>query len=193
MDTRGLTAAAVCGATLFGATMQLAAGPARAQAPSESSASLSHAGNALGLTGADVPPLLAQVKADPYKAPTAPACDTIPVELTQLSSLIGPDLDSGIAAPEQTLTQKGMEAAKGFVPYSGVVRFVTGANKKDKEMREAVLAGYARRGFLRGMQVNLKCGAAAQTAAQAAASDPQPADPPKAPAKKGRAKSTKKG
>ena len=29
----------------------------------------------LGLTGAEVPQLLQDVKADPYKAPVAPACD----------------------------------------------------------------------------------------------------------------------
>ncbi|MBS0363161.1 MAG: hypothetical protein JSR98_17425 [Proteobacteria bacterium] len=165
----------------------MATGPVWAQA-SNGNNNVSNLGTNLGLTGADVPPMLALVKADPYKAPVAPACDTIPAEILQLSNLLGPDLDSGVAAPEQTLTQRGVEAAKGFVPYSGVVRFVTGANKKDKDMHEAILAGYARRGFLRGMEINLKCGAAAQAAA-----DPTPADPPPKPAKKGRAKSAKSG
>ena len=48
-----------------------------------------------------------------------------------------------------------------MVPYGGVVRFVTGANKKDKALRQAVLAGYARRGFLRGVELSLKCPTAA--------------------------------
>lgn len=174
---------------LLSAALGLMAAPAWAQMSAGSGASLGNAGSTLGLTGADVPPVLALVKADPYKAPTAPACDTIPAEILQLSNLLGPDLDSGVAPPEQTLTQRGVEAAKGFVPYSGVVRFVTGANKKDKDMREAVLAGYARRGFLRGMEINLKCG----VAVQAEAADPPPADPPKPPARKGKAKTTRKG
>ena len=164
--------------------MGLASTPASAQTNTGSGGGPSNLGTNLGLPGAAVPPALALVKADPYKAPLAPACDTIPAEILELSSLLGPDLAASVAAPEKTLTQRGVEAAKGFVPYSGVVRFVTGASKKDKEMREAVLAGSARRGFLRGMEINLKCAAATESTPAA--------DPPK-PGKKGRAKSAKSG
>ena len=176
---------AICMMGALGALAALATTPAWAQ--SGASNTVNNVGTTLGLVGTDVPAMLAQVKADPYKAPIAPACDTIPAEILQLSNLLGPDLDSGVAAPEQTLTQRGMEAAKGFVPYSGVVRFVTGASKKDKDLHEAILAGYARRGFLRGMEINLKCGAAAQAQAQAA--DPPP--DPKPTAKKSRSRLTK--
>lgn len=167
-------------AGLLGAALVLGAPAAWAQVRPGSE-------SGLGLVGADVPPLLAQVKADPYKPPLAPACDTIPAEILQLSNLIGPDLDSGVAPEEESLTQRGVNMARGFVPYGGVVRFVTGANKKDKDLRDAIMAGYARRGFLRGMEVNLKCGAAAQ----AQVADPPAATP--APAKKSRAKATKGG
>jgi hypothetical protein len=114
----------------------------------------------LGLSGADVPPLLAAIKAEPYKAPAAPACDTVPAEILAISELLGADLDAPPPEPEdskKSLMSKSEGVARSLVPYGGVVRFVTGANKKDKELREAVLAGYARRGFLRGLQLNLKC------------------------------------
>ncbi|MGZ3375251.1 MAG: hypothetical protein ACXU8S_01515 [Phenylobacterium sp.] len=127
-------------------------GPAHAQVKPGSE-------SGLGLTGADVPPLLAAVKTDPYKAPAVPACDTVPAEILAISDLIGPDLDTP-PEPEDTkksLMSKGADVARGLVPYGGIVRFATGANKKDKELREAVLAGYARRGFLRGLEANLKC------------------------------------
>jgi hypothetical protein len=113
----------------------------------------------LGLTGADVPPLLATIKAEPYRAPASPACDTASAEILAINDLIGADLDTP-PEPEdnkKNLIAKGSDMARGLVPYGGVVRFVTGANKKDKELREAVMAGYARRGFLRGVQLNLKC------------------------------------
>lgn len=179
--------AAWLAAVLTGA---LAAAPAWSQtqtapAKPDSESSVGHVGNTLGLTGQDVPPLLAQVKADPYKAPSAPACDTIPVEITQLSALIGPDIDAGTTEPDKSLTQRGMEAAKGFVPYSGVVRFMTGANKKDKEMREAVMAGFARRGFLRGMEVNMKCHEPPAATAADATPAAKPAKKRKAAPKKG--------
>lgn len=178
---------AICMMGVLGAVAALAAAPAWAQSSVGTSAN--NIGTTLGLVGTDVPAMLAQVKADPYKAPAAPACDTIPAEILQLSNLLGPDLDSGVTAPEQSLTQKGMEAAKGFVPYSGVVRFVTGANKKDKDLHEAILAGYARRGFLRGMEINLKCGVAAQAQAQ----PPDPPPDPKPTTKKTHSKVTKGG
>jgi hypothetical protein len=113
----------------------------------------------LGLTGADVPQLLKDIKADPYKAPVAPACDTVPAEILAIGDLLGPDLDTPPEPVDKTrnLTSKGADVARGLVPYGGVVRFVTGANKKDKALREAVLAGYARRGFLRGVLLHLKC------------------------------------
>ena len=105
----------------------------------------------LGLTGADVPPLLAAIKTEPYKAPAAPACDTVPAEILAIDDLIGADLDTP-PEPEdnkKSLISKGEGLARGLVPYGGVVRFVTGANKKDKELREAVpSAAAARRRFL---------------------------------------------
>jgi hypothetical protein len=114
----------------------------------------------LGLSGADVPPLLADIKAEPYKAPAAPACDTVPAEILAINDLLGADLDAPPPEPEDTkksLFSKSEGLARSLVPYGGVVRFVTGANKKDKELREAIMAGYARRGFLRGIEINLKC------------------------------------
>lgn len=113
----------------------------------------------LGLSGADVPPLLAAIKADPYKAPAAPACDTVPAEILAINDLLGPDLDTPPETDDtkKSLASKSAGVARSLVPYGGVVRFVTGANKKDKELREAIVAGYARRGFLRGLESNLKC------------------------------------
>jgi hypothetical protein len=112
----------------------------------------------LGLSGADVPALLAAIKADPYKAPATPACDTVPAEILAIDDLLGPDLDTPPETDDKkSLASRSAGVARSLVPYGGVVRFVTGANKKDKELREAIVAGYARRGFLRGLESNLKC------------------------------------
>jgi hypothetical protein len=121
-----------------------------------------------GLTGADVPQLLKDIKAEPYRTPGPPVCDTVPVEIKQIDELIGPDLDDQTKHDDKSLASKGANMARDLVPYRGVVRFVTGANKKDDELRDAVMAGYARRGFLRGVQLNMKCGAQAESAATAA-------------------------
>jgi hypothetical protein len=135
-----------------------------------------------GLTGADVPQLLKDIKAAPYRAPGAPVCDTVPVEIRQIDALIGPDLDDQDKHDDKSLASKGANVARDMVPYRGVFRMVTGANKKDDELRDAILAGVARRGFLRGVQLNLKCGAEAAAAAPAA----DPASRPKSRARAAR-------
>lgn len=139
----------------------------------------------LGLTGADVPQLLKDIKADPYRAATAPACDTIPAEIQAIDDLIGHDVDFK-PPPSDTTTKvedqamkSGASVVRGLVPYGGVVRFVTGANKKDDALREAIVAGYARRGYLRGVQATLKC--PAPTPAAEPKSEPKPLAQPAKP------------
>lgn len=124
-----------------------------------------------GLVGADVPTQLRAIKADPYRTPAAPACETVPAEIKQINAIVGPDIDTKAEAHKQDLASQGAGVARSLVPYGGVVRHLTGANKKDEEVREAVMAAYARRGFLRGIALDLKC----QTAAPAARSKATPA------------------
>jgi hypothetical protein len=114
----------------------------------------------LGLTGADVPPLLQTIETDPYHPPAPLNCSGVGDELAALNDLLGPDID---APPETSdaktgLASKGANLTRGLVRYGGVVRFVTGASNKDKALQKAVLAGYARRGFLRGLQALPRCG-----------------------------------
>ncbi|THD60313.1 hypothetical protein [Phenylobacterium sp.] len=114
----------------------------------------------LGLTGADIPPLLQTIEADPYQLPAPLNCSGVGDELTTLNDLLGPDIDAEpvVADTKTNLASKGANLARGLVPYGGVVRFVTGASGKDKALQKAVLAGYARRGFLRGLQALPRCG-----------------------------------
>jgi hypothetical protein len=62
-----------------------------------------------------------------------------------------------------------------MIPYRGYVRFITRADSKDKALQAAATAGYARRGFLRGLEAHLRCAPAAETQV-AAAADNQAAD-----------------
>src|SRR3954463_15532545 len=77
---------AASAAGLLAALLMTAASPAAAQVKPGSE-------SGLGLTGADVPPLLQAIKAEPYKAPGAPACETVPAEIQAIGDLIGPDVD----------------------------------------------------------------------------------------------------
>jgi hypothetical protein len=117
----------------------------------------------LGLTGAEVPPLLQTVEAAPYALPAPLDCPSVATDLAALNDLLGLDIDAEPAATDTktNVTAKGASLARGLIPYGGVVRFVTGAGAKDKALQKAVLAGYARRGFLRGLQALPRCGAEA--------------------------------
>ena len=176
MEQRGLARAILSvgiAATVAGAALALSASAAWSQVKPGSE-------TGLGLTGAEVPPLLQAIKAEPYKAPGAQACETVPAEIQQITDLVGPDVDfippetDATTDVKNTAMKSGASMVRGMVPYGSVLRYVTGANKKDAALREAIFAGYARRGFLRGVEMNLKCHS------PAAASAAEPEKPAKA-------------
>jgi hypothetical protein len=137
----------------------------------------------LGLLGADTPQFLKDIEADPYRAPSAPACASIPQELAQIDGVLGPDVDTH-ATTKTTAGEFVGGAVRGILPYGGVVRVMTGAGRRDRALIKAAMAGYARRGYLRGLEQNLACAAPAPTdgkAADAAAVVPS-ANLPAAPA-----------
>jgi hypothetical protein len=115
----------------------------------------------LGLTGADIPPILKAVQADPYRYPASPACESIPQEIVALNQVLGPDVDGERAKTSKV--RMAMNYARGMIPYRGYVRFLTRADSKDKALQTAATAGYARRGFLRGLEAHLHCAPDADT------------------------------
>ncbi|HEX3364707.1 hypothetical protein [Phenylobacterium sp.] len=141
------------GLTLALATVIAAPAPAQVTPGSQ---------NGLGLTGADIPPILKQVQADPYRAPAAPACESIPQEILALNQVLGPDVDG--ERVKASKVHMALNYARGMIPYRGYVRFLTRADSKDKALQAAATAGYARRGFLRGLGAQLQCAPAADTA-----------------------------
>ena len=118
----------------------------------------------LGLRGAQVPELLKAVAADPYRAPAEPACETIPAELMALQQALGPDADEPRKRRGQVVRLVG-GAVRSFVPYRDVVRFLTRADHHDHQLMDATMAGFARRGFLRGLEATLHCAGPATTLA----------------------------
>jgi hypothetical protein len=113
----------------------------------------------LGLTGPKTPYLLKEVAADPYRAPAEPACETIPAELVALNQVLGVDADQ--AKPKKSMIKQAEGAiggaVRGFIPYRGEIRFLTQADKRDHQLMDAAQAGWARRGFLRGLEAHLRC------------------------------------
>jgi len=146
----------------------------------------------LGLLPGDIPDVLKTAKADPYAAPPAPACESIPREIATLDTVLGPDAD---APPQKTkaANQAGdlmTDAVKSLIPHRGVVRLLTGASRRDKQRADAAMAGWTRRGYLKGMYLNLGCAEREAGAPVEAALQSQPATPAPAPVVSAAAPST---
>jgi hypothetical protein len=109
----------------------------------------------LGLTGASIPPLLKKVQADPYRAPSEPACQSIPEEILALDKVLGPDVDGQKTKPGMAHT--AVNYVRHAIPYRGWVRFLTRADSKDNALQTAATAGFARRAFLRGLEAHMEC------------------------------------
>ncbi|HEY3951532.1 hypothetical protein [Phenylobacterium sp.] len=130
----------------------------------------------LGLTGADIPPILQQIRADPYRMPAAPVCASIDQEMAQLDTVMGPDVDK--LKTDRSVADRAAGYIRGMIPYRGVVRFLTRADSKDRELQAAASAGYARRGFLHGLKAQNHCdGASADTRVAAVDKTSPPARP----------------
>ena len=114
---------------------------------------------------------LRKAAAAPY-APADPSCDAIVWEIAQLDTALGPDFDTRGPSKNKTLpsvSQIEGEAAGSFIPYEGALRFITGADRRDRKTAEMVLAGAVRRAFLKGTGEARGCTNAAPIRVKAAA------------------------
>ncbi len=105
-----------------------------------------------------IPPVLLEAMADPYRRPTSRGCAQLVVLLKPLDDALGADLD----APEpdaDDLMGRGKTTAFGVmagaasdvIPFRGWVRRLTGAERHDRLVQQAITAGAARRAYLKGL------------------------------------------
>jgi hypothetical protein len=116
----------------------------------------------LGISGADTPPALKLAAAAPYAVPPAADCATLAREIASLDELLGPDVDiiadpkAGTGLEDRAGNALG-SALRGAIPYRWALRWMTQAGDRDRRLRQAVMAGAARRGFLKGMRLVMAC------------------------------------
>ncbi len=108
-----------------------------------------------------IPTALLQALAEPYARPPKDGCAAIVAEVTTLDDALGPDMD--IQNPEKPRRQRLKEqaesgayglvagAAEGVIPFRGWVRKLTGAERHDKLVGNAIGAGRVRRAYLKGL------------------------------------------
>ena len=109
--------------------------------------------------GGDIPVLLQLAVTDTYRRPSPLTCETLAEEVTALDIMLGPDLDTLKAAdkPDEFVETALVNAIRGLVPYSGILRLITGAKAHQRRIAEAVAAGAVRRGYLKGLGETLGC------------------------------------
>ncbi len=121
----------------------------------------------LGISGAETPPALKAIAAAPYALSSPRDCATLAREIDEIDALLGPDVDALAADPKGGLDRAANQAigsaVRGAIPYRWVLRWMTQAGKMDRELRQAVLAGTARRGYLKGVRQGIGCPPPAST------------------------------
>lgn len=123
----------------------------------------------LNLRRLDIPVILLEAAQTPYALTGLTTCDAIGAEIGRLDEVLGVDLDFPAVADSRTLTEKGeamagkqavsavKDVATSIIPYRGIVRKVSGAEKHQREVDVALQAGQSRRAFLKGVGMARNC------------------------------------
>ena len=115
----------------------------------------------VGISKLKIPPVLVRARDAPYDTQGLATCQQIADAVAELSAVIGPDFITGEAWRENRtgkLAEAGGRAVvNSLIPYRGLVREVTGAAPQQRRLDAAVSAGFARRGFLRGLHSGRRC------------------------------------
>lgn len=133
----------------------------------------------LNLKRVDIPEVLIRAVEQPYEAKGLGSCRAVAVEIGRLDAALGPDRDQPPPDRHMTAGSAAVEViragAEMATPYRGWIRKLSGANRHQAQVQEAINAGGARRGYLKGVGMRMNC------APPAAPSWFKPAPPPKPP------------
>lgn len=111
-----------------------------------------------------IPQVLLEAMADPYYRPPGKlTCDDIINFLKPINDALGDDLD--VPKAKEAMKDRGESAAFGAmagaasdaVPFHSWIRRLSGAERHDKLVQQAVTAGGVRRGYLKGLGEAKSC------------------------------------
>jgi hypothetical protein len=115
----------------------------------------------VGVMKREIPPILDKAREDPYSLKGLKTCKQLAAEVTDLNLVLGPDYKVGNEVRENKAGKLaeagGKSVINAIIPFRGVVRELTGAAPADRRLNAALDAGYARRGFLRGVHAKQGC------------------------------------
>lgn len=106
----------------------------------------------LNIASKDIPEVLVAALRDPYDIEGILTCNDIVMRIAELDNTLGPDFDIPQEENRRISTGRVAKSVVGsLMPFRGIVREVSGANKRRAETRLAITAGMVRRAYLKGM------------------------------------------
>ena len=125
----------------------------------------------LNIDAKEIPPALVVARRAPYVAPVPASCEEIAAEILALDTVLGPDFDAPSDNKDATKKSRyakandlARSAAGGWIPFRSIVRWVTGADRHERDRMAAVMGGAARRGYLKGLRDDKACAPASVAA-----------------------------
>jgi hypothetical protein len=114
-----------------------------------------------GLQHTNIPPILMEAAADPYDLAGLSTCQALSSEVSRLNGVLGADYDVTPDGKDDTarhlVNAGGQAALSAVIPFRGLIREASGAAAEQRALNAAIDAGYARRGFLRGVHRTRNC------------------------------------
>lgn len=98
---------------------------------------------------------LERIMAEPYSLAGIKTCSQYNAAIGRLTYVLGPDVDSPAfkkkaKTPAEQALSLGESAAGSIIPFSGVIRRLTGAEAKQNYAKAVIYAGSVRRAYLKG-------------------------------------------
>jgi hypothetical protein len=117
--------------------------------------------NDVGMAKTAIPPVLQNAQNNPYDLTGLKTCAQLGAAAADLTKVLGPDFVVGYNKKENKAGRLaeagGKTIVNALIPFRGLVREVSGAAPAQRRLNDAIDAGFARRGFLRGVAFSRRC------------------------------------
>lgn len=125
--------------------------------------------NDLNLVKTEVPPILQEARKAAYAKPQSMDCGALSKEIKELDAVLGADLDSVRVDAKGNIIDKGAEElgnatvgalktfTSGIIPFRSWIRRLSGADRHEREVGAAGVAGIVRRAYLKGLAQATNC------------------------------------
>jgi len=111
----------------------------------------------LNLIRDEISEALVRAAEAPYSLDGLGGCPALVSEIGELDAVLGADVDAEGAGGGGSHLVGDLLKGAFALPFRGVVRRLTGAHRRDQAKARAVVAGVARRGFLKGVATSKGC------------------------------------